>query len=107
MNVRLNEQRGPVGVDAYGEEDRRQLHRPSAHLGRLLGDRDGVHVHQAEVALVRVLSGRPVPQGPDVVAELDLAARLDPGEHARHEPGTYHRVRKVPPFFPTAAPFDC
>ncbi len=86
-HVALDEHRGDVGVEADGEEARRQLDGALADDAGLLGDGQGVEVDDAVERVHLVLGGGPSPQRPQVVAEVDvtggLHARQDTG-HAEH-----------------------
>src|SRR5207247_6062691 len=63
-----------------------------------VGLRDGVQVHDAEQAVVLVFQLDPVLHGAEVIADVQVAGRLDAGEDARHGLTTYDgggRRRKV------------
>src|SRR5438876_3125162 len=97
-DVRLHEDDGPRRIDAGGEQPDRHVDRPLGQGRRIVGLRDGVLVNDAEQAVVLVLQLDPVLHGAEVIADVQLARRLDAGEHARHGLTTYDgggRRRKV------------
>ena len=52
----------------------------------VVGKGEGVQVDHAEERVVLVLVGHEPPQGPQVVAEVQVTRGLDPGQHASHGP---------------------
>ena len=54
---------------------------PRRHLAHLIRLGHSVIVDDAKKALVRVLQGHPVANGAQIVAEVQLARGLDPGEN--------------------------
>src|ERR687894_597684 len=77
----LSEDHRPLRVEPDRKEDSRELtHVVPEHL-RVLGHRDGVQVHDAEIAVVVVLYGHPVLQSAKIGPEVGRAARLDTAEH--------------------------
>jgi hypothetical protein len=68
-----------------------------------------VEIDEAEEALVPLLVGHPAPNGTQVVAQVLLARRLDPGEGAGHDrragTGGSPRTRSGPPW--RSAPDMC
>ena len=85
-DVALDEERADVGVEAAGDQERGQVERRLAQLLRLLGDGDGVEVDDRVERVHLVLLRDPAADGPDVVAEVLLARRLDSGENAHVGP---------------------
>ena len=69
-------------VDARGQKQRRGLEDLGSQLGRLLIDRDGVQIHDAEDALVVALDLDPVLQRPKIVPNVQIAGRLNAGKDA-------------------------
>ena len=82
-DVALHEHRRHVGVETDGEEHRRQLHGALADDAGLVGHREGVEVDDAVEGVVLVLAADPLPQRPQVVAEVDVTGGL----HARQDTG--------------------
>src|SRR6266702_4224676 len=80
----MQEQRGTVRIDTRRDQDRRQLQGPAAKLRRILGDGDGVEVDDGVEAVIDILVWNPVPNGADVVPQVEVPGWLDPREHARH-----------------------
>ena len=83
-DVALHEDRGDVGIEADRVHHRRQAQRVVADHARRLGDGERVQVDDAVERVAVVLVVGPVPQRPQVVAEVDVAGRLDAREHAGH-----------------------
>ena len=97
-DVALHEHGGDVGVEPDGEQHRRQLRRALADHARLLGDGEGVEVDDPVERVGLVLAGDPVPQRAQVVAQMDVAGRLDAREHAGHgSEGTGRPARRREP----------
>ena len=83
-NVALDEHRGDLGVETDGEEHRCQVGGGGAdHIG-FGGDRQGVQVDDAVEDVLVVLPVHPVPEGAEVVPEVDRTGRLDAREDAGH-----------------------
>ena len=77
----LHEDRGALRVDAHREQLRGGAAHPVAQQLRVLLDGDGVQVGDEEERLVVVLQRHPLPQRPEVVAEVErVGGGLDPGE---------------------------
>ena len=71
------------------KKHRRQLDGALADDAGLLGDGQGVEVDDAVERVRLVLAGDPVPQRPQVVAEVDVTGGLDAREDSGHvEHGT-------------------
>src|SRR5690606_32090579 len=68
------------GVDAGREEGRGHLARSAHQLGRVLPDRDRVEVDHAIDAVVALLQGDEALDGAEIVAEVEIAGRLDAGK---------------------------
>ena len=81
-HVALDEECALVGVNAAGEQCRRQLPRLPAQVVGFDFNGNGVEVHDAEEILLRVLVLDPLLERADVVAELRVPARLNPAEDA-------------------------
>ncbi len=91
-DMALDKQRGLVGIDAGGEQNRRQIANPGAQAVRVLGDRDGVEVDDGNVAGARLLESHPLLNGAQVVAQVEAAGGLDARED--HRPGCAGRVHE-------------
>ena len=68
-------------IDAAGDERRGDLANGMRQLGRLLPHRDGVQVHHAIDALVAVLQFGKALDGAEIIAEMQIAGRLDAGKN--------------------------
>ena len=87
---RLQEQQRPLGVDAEREQVDDHLVDPARHVLGRVRLRDRVVVDDAiDRALVLVLQCDPVTNRTQVVAEVKLARRLDPGENRFHGVSVY------------------
>src|SRR6185312_1009560 len=84
-HVALDEERADIGIEAAGDEERGQIERRLAESFRLLRDGDRVQVDDGVERIHLVLLGHPAADGADVVAEVLLARRLDPGKDAHWE----------------------
>ena len=62
-----------------------------------LGDGERVEVDDAVEDVLLVLAGHPVPQRPQVVAEMDVTGGLDAGQHAGHGQRGYPAGASRPP----------
>src|SRR6516225_10454498 len=71
-------------VDPRGDVGGRHLTRRGAQLGWILRQGQGVQVDDAENAVVVVLQGDPVADGAEIVAEMQVAGRLNAGKDAVH-----------------------
>ena len=80
----LVEKDGAFRVDPGGEEGGRPLAGLLAQFGGVLPDGDRVHVDHAVEALEPILQPDPVAQRAEVVAEVQVARRLDAGKDAVH-----------------------
>ena len=74
-----------AGIDAGRQERRRHLAGLGAQLGRVLPHRDRMQVHDAEDAVMVALQAHPVADGAQVIAQMQIAGRLNAGEDAPHE----------------------
>jgi hypothetical protein len=81
---RLDEQRAAIGIDAAGDEIDRHVPDALRHLGRLVALGDGVEVDDAEEAAVPVLQLDPRTHRSQVIAQMQLARRLNPREDRFH-----------------------
>src|SRR5207247_380605 len=79
-DVSLHEAEGPRRIDAGGEEPDRHVDRALGQGRCVVGLRDGMQVHDAEQAVVLVLQLDPVLHGAEVIADVQLAGRLDAGK---------------------------
>ncbi len=79
---RLHHDRGLLRIDARGQKQRGDLQDLGAQLGRLLINRDGVQIDDAEDALVVVLDLDPVLQRAQIISDVQIAGRLNAGEDA-------------------------
>jgi hypothetical protein len=84
VHLALGEQRAHLGVEPGGHQDLGDLERLGPQHGRVLGDGERVQVDDAVDGGVVVLRHHPAPDRTQVVAEVDVAGRLDAGEHAGH-----------------------
>jgi len=76
-NVRLHEDGRYIRVNTRRDVQRRHFAGFVAQLGGILGHGDGMHVHHAEVALIAVLFLHPLAERPKIVADGQVAGRLD------------------------------
>ena len=83
-DARLDEEHGPLRIDAAREELRCHLQSPRRQLFGfvILGNR--VIVYDADEGPVLLLQLYPVVDGPQIVAEVKLARGLDPAENRFH-----------------------
>ena len=79
---RLRHDGGLFRIDAHGHEQRRGFQDLRSQLGRILIHRDGVQIDDAPDALVVALNFHPVLQGSQIVADVQIAGRLNAGEDA-------------------------
>ena len=85
---------GTVGVDPRRQHHLGRLQPGLSELHGVVGDRHGVQVDDAVVAVVAVLHLPPVVEGSDQVAEVQLAGGLDPREHSlRHNSPSIEKRR--------------
>src|SRR3954469_7147704 len=75
--VALDEERGASGVDPRGKEESGQGERRFSEILGVVRHRDRVEVDDADEGLAVVLGVDPLPDRPDVVAEVLVAGRLD------------------------------
>ena len=91
-DVRLNEQRAAVRLQSARDEGDGQVQHPPVQLLGLVGDRDGVEVHDAVDALVALRQLHPVLDRPEVVPQVDVSGRLNAAEYS--SPGFRHAAVK-------------
>ena len=72
------------GVDAGSDIGSRHLARRMTQLGRILRLGQRVQIDDAEDALVIVLQRDPVADRAEIIAEMQIAGRLDAGKDAVH-----------------------
>ena len=84
-HVALDEQGAPLGVEPGGQQVEGGVVGAGPQVGRVDVEGQGVQVDHAVEGVVGVLVGHPVAEGPQVVAEVEVAAGLDSGEDACHE----------------------
>ena len=100
--MRLHDDDGPLRVDAGRQEHVDRVDGVALEVGLGLAHGDGVQVDGAVDAVVGLLHGDEVADGPQVVAQVQRAGRLDAAEDAR-PPGRRGRVgpstgaRRPPP----------
>ena len=82
VDLRLVENDVLLRVHARRDERRRDLARGAAQIGRVLPDRDRVHVDDAIDAIVMILQRHEFRDRAEIVAEMQIAGRLDAGENA-------------------------
>ena len=80
-NMPLYKKQALLGVDAAGNILGQHFQRLAAQRGRVLPHGDGVQVHHAEDAVVFLLHLHPVADGPQVVAQRQLARGLHAAEY--------------------------
>ena len=81
-DVALQEERAAVGLEADGEEQRRQVERAVVQVLRVVVDRDRVQVDDAEEGVALVLGRDVLAHRADVVADVFGTRGLDAGENA-------------------------
>ena len=83
-NHALVEDRAALGVDAGGDVRCRHLARAGPQLGGILRLRQRMQVDDAEDALIVLLQRDPVQNRAEIIAEVEVAGRLDAGKDAVH-----------------------
>ena len=73
---------GLFRIDAHRQEQRRGFQDLRSQLGRILIHSDRVQIDDAADALVVALDFDPVLQGSQIVADVQIAGRLNAGEDA-------------------------
>ena len=71
-----------MGVDPRGEQRECHVTTTNAQLRRIVGDGDRVVVHDADDGRHLVLQTRPVLDGTQIIADVQLARRLDSTENS-------------------------
>jgi hypothetical protein len=79
--VGLDKDDATTRIQPAGHVDARRVNDAPLHLGRVIGDRHGVIVHDAKDAVIVVQHGGPVFDGTQIVADVDGAAGLDATKH--------------------------
>ena len=81
FHVRLHEHDALLGIETSGVQTHRHVHGQLGEIGRFVRLRDRVQVDNAEQTVVLRLQPDPVLHGAEVVADVQLAGRLDTAEH--------------------------
>ena len=68
-------------IQAAGDILRQLRNGPAAQIRRVLPDRNGVHIHNAEQAVIFVLQRRPVLDGAHIGTQGQLSAGLNAGKN--------------------------
>jgi hypothetical protein len=84
LHVTLHEHGRHIGVEADGEQHRRQPHGRIADDARFLCHGQGVQVDDSMKRIGIVLAVHPIAQCPQIVAEMDFAGGLDARQDAGH-----------------------
>ncbi len=84
-DVALHEHGCHLGVEPDRKQHRRQVQRGFTEYAWLLGDRERVQVDDAVKDVLVVLVGHPVAKRTEVIAQVDVAGRLDTGKHSSHD----------------------
>src|SRR5207244_11668205 len=95
-HVALHEQHASGRVEPRRHQQHCGLARAPGELGGGVRHHHRVEVDDAVDRVLAVLVGHPAPHRAEVVAEVHLARRLDPGEHAWHRQRGYLRPRTKP-----------
>jgi hypothetical protein len=96
VDVALHEEDAALGIKAGGEQLGGLRQRVGGELGRVVLLGHGVEVDDAVDGVIRLLVGHPVAHGPEVVAQMRFACRLDSGEDACHARRVVVTVRSAP-----------
>ena len=83
-HVALHEQGAAVGIEADGQQVEGGVERVGPQVGRVDLGGEGVQVDHAVEGVVAVLEGHPVPQGPEVVPQGEVARGRDAGKDPVH-----------------------
>jgi len=78
------------GVSPQATRTRRRLDNPLRQHGHIVLNGDGVIIDHGKDALVTVDELRPVPDGADIVADVNFARRLDTAENPIHRLSPSH-----------------
>ena len=81
VNMGLNEESVLLRIQAAGNILSQLLQGPPPQSRRLLPHCDGVHIGHKIVAVELLGPGAPVTDGPQIVAQMQVSAGLDAGEH--------------------------
>ena len=83
-DVALDEEGATVGIEPDGQQVQGRIERVGAQVGRLDLRGEGMEVDHAVEGVVAVLEGNPVPEGPEVVPQREVAGRRNAGEDPVH-----------------------
>ena len=84
-HVRLQEKRGPIGIQPQGQQVEGRIERVGSQLRRIANRGQGVQVgNEIEGRLGLVLQVDVLADGAKVVAPVETAGRLDAGKDAWH-----------------------
>ena len=73
-------------IDAAGDESGGDFAGQLGQFGRVLPDRYGVQIDNAVDAVVFLLQGNELDDGAEIIAQMQIAARLNAGKHRSLEP---------------------
>ncbi len=83
--VGLHEERGPLGIEAQGQQVERRVERIAAQLGRFADRGQGMHVGNEVKGRFRlVLQIDVLADRAEIVAPVKTAGGLNAGKHAWH-----------------------
>jgi hypothetical protein len=80
-HVRLSEHDRLLGIDTFGNQQRGNFAYLVFQYSRVLRNRNGVQVYNAENILVFILLGSPVFRGSQIVADMNITCRLYARKH--------------------------
>ena len=83
-HVALDEEGAAVGIEPDGEQVEGGVERVRTQLGRVDLDGEGVQVDHAVEGVVALLERHPVPEGPEIVSQGEVARGGDAGEDPVH-----------------------
>ena len=81
FHLALHEDGALLRVQAASDIERRQFTGLAMKFLWVLGNGDGVHIHDAEEVLLLALFRHPAPDCTEIVANVQLSRRLYAGEH--------------------------
>ena len=82
MDMALNKQGILLRIQAAGNILCQLLQGSAPQIGGILPDGDGMQVRHKVKALIQIGPGAPVPDGPQVITQMQISAGLDTGEHS-------------------------